>query len=203
MPVSRRLSEATEQPTVMLSPHPRKPSIGHAVVITMAPLNRLGRYRRYLGAQLLVASTRMPLLDAACKLIRLGANPDAIVAMRHTGAGHDALRARLGPAAGVPLDEDRCRFQPVRRGGYGPTRESNSPGLCRRPSDQPRRGGREDGIHPAAELHALGENIKADGPSRSCPGTRDYSHPTDPNQGLVRRAESPAPEFRVSVHRSQ
>src|SRR5438309_844882 len=46
--------------------------------------------------------------------------PDAIVAMRLAGAGHDALRTRLGTAAGLTVDEDRCRFRGVRRGDTAP-----------------------------------------------------------------------------------
>jgi hypothetical protein len=111
----------------MLSPYPRKPSTAQAVVITMAALDRLGRYRTYLGARLLVAGTRMPLLDAARELIRLGADPDAIVAMRHAGAGHDALRTRLGTAAGLTVDEDRCRFRGVRRGDTAPPVRQTGP----------------------------------------------------------------------------
>jgi hypothetical protein len=78
------------------------------------PLDHCGRCRVYLGRRLLVAGTRMPLLDAARKLIRLGADPDAIIIMRHTGAGHDALRGRLGAAAELTLEEcsdGRPRFR--------------------------------------------------------------------------------------------
>jgi hypothetical protein len=90
------------------------------IVLTVVPLDRRGRYRVHLGARLFVAGTRMPLLDSARKLIRLGADPDAIVVMRHAGAGHDALRGRFGIAAGLTVDEDRCRFRPVRGGDTAP-----------------------------------------------------------------------------------
>ena len=75
----------------MLSPHPRKPAIAHALVITMAPLNRFPCYCTYLG-RLLVAGLRMPLLAAAHELIRLGADPDALIVIRHTCTSHDAVR---------------------------------------------------------------------------------------------------------------
>lgn len=92
------------------------------IVITVVPLDRRGRYRVHLGARLLVAGTRMPLLDSARELIRLGADPDAIaiVVMRHAGAGHDALRGRFGTAAGLTVDEDRGRSRPVRGGDTAP-----------------------------------------------------------------------------------
>jgi hypothetical protein len=103
----------------MLSPHPRKPAIAHALVIRMAPLNRFRCYRTYL-ARLLVAGMRMPLLDAAGEPIRLAADPDAILVMRNAGASNDAMRGRLAHAAGLIIDEDRCRFRPVRGGETAP-----------------------------------------------------------------------------------
>jgi hypothetical protein len=84
--------------------------------ITVVPIDRRGRYRVYFGPRMLVAGTRTPLLDCARELIRLGADPDAIVVMRHAGTSNDALRARLGTAAGLTVDEGRCRFRPVRSG---------------------------------------------------------------------------------------
>jgi hypothetical protein len=89
------------------------------IVITVVPIDRRGRYRVYLGVRLLVAGIRMPLPDATRDLIRLRADPDAIaiVVMRHAGAGRDALRGRLGAAAGLPVEEcfdGRPRFRPYR-----------------------------------------------------------------------------------------
>jgi hypothetical protein len=90
------------------------------ILITVVPLDRRGRYRAYFGARLLLTGTRMPLLDAARELIRPGADPDTITAMRHADAGHDALRIRLGTAARLTVDEDRCRSRPVRGGNTAP-----------------------------------------------------------------------------------
>jgi hypothetical protein len=111
----------------LLGPYAPKPSAAQAATlsITVVPIDRRGRYRVYLGPRLLVAGTRTPLLDCARELIRLGADPDAIVVMRHAGASHDALRARLGTAAGLTVDEDRCRFRPVRgRDTASPVRQT-------------------------------------------------------------------------------
>ena len=71
------------------------------MLITLVPLDCRGRYCAYLGARLLVAGTSMPLLDAARELIRLAA------------------------AAGLIVDEDPCRFRPVRgRDTASPVRQT-------------------------------------------------------------------------------
>jgi hypothetical protein len=90
------------------------------IPITVVPLGCRGRYRAYVGARLLVAPTRMPWLDAARELIQFHADFDVPIVMRHEGASHDALRARLGTAAKLAVDEDRCRFRSVRRGDTAP-----------------------------------------------------------------------------------
>ena len=107
------------------------------IVITVVPLDRRGRYCVHLGARLLVAGMRMPLLDSAHELIRLGADPDAIVVMRHAGAGH-----------GCPAWEVRDRRGADRRRGplpipagpgrgyvtaHAPNRAGLYPGLRARP----------------------------------------------------------------------
>jgi hypothetical protein len=69
----------------------------------------------------------MPLLDAAREVIRLGADPDAIIS--HAGAGHGALRGRLGAAAGLTLEEcfdGRPRFRP-----YSPRPSEGAPPMRR------------------------------------------------------------------------
>jgi hypothetical protein len=104
-----------------------------AILITIVPLDCRGRYRAYLGLRPLVAGTRTPLLDVARELIRLGADPDTVLVMRHAGAGHDALRGRLGTAAGLTVEEcsdGRPRFRPYRprlSEGSPPMRASPSP----------------------------------------------------------------------------
>jgi hypothetical protein len=82
------------------------------ILITVIPLDR-GRHCGNVDAWPLVAGTRIPLLDAARKLIRLGTDPDALIVMRHAGEDRIALRARLGTEAGLTIDDGRCRFRGV------------------------------------------------------------------------------------------
>jgi hypothetical protein len=94
------------------------------ILITVVPIDRRGRYRAYLGARLLVAGTRMPLLDAARELARLGYSDDVILIMRHAGASHDAMQGRLGAAAGLTVDEFNgtrfARWKPFQASAVAP-----------------------------------------------------------------------------------
>ncbi len=90
------------------------------LIATVVPLGRRGHYSVYLGDGILLSASRTPLHDAARELIRLGADSDDILVMRRTGTSHDAMRGRLAHAAGLIIDEDRCRFRPVRGGDTAP-----------------------------------------------------------------------------------
>ena len=48
-------------------------------VIIATPLDQRGHYRVSVDGRPLIASTRLPLVDAARELVRLGADPDAII----------------------------------------------------------------------------------------------------------------------------
>jgi hypothetical protein len=73
-------------------------------VIVTAALGRAGAFTaRVDGAEL--CTSRKPLLDAARRLIELGYNPGSFVEMWHAGADHFSLRARLGDAAKLTVDE--------------------------------------------------------------------------------------------------
>jgi hypothetical protein len=92
----------------MLSPYATKTPSAQAaavIVITIEPLDRRGRYQVHLGGRLLLSSSRQPLLDGARELIRLGADPDALIVMRRAGSSTDCLRGRIGTAAGLTVDE--------------------------------------------------------------------------------------------------
>ena len=91
----------------------RKPEI---IVIVVTPVaNRPGRFTARLGDQVLIESSHQPLLDGARRLIELGHDPDAILAMRHAGSSDtDALRSTVGSAAMLAVSEgerDRPRFR--------------------------------------------------------------------------------------------
>jgi hypothetical protein len=87
----------------------------------------------YLGDRILLSASRTPLLDAARELMRIGADPDALIVMRRVGTSHDDMRARLATAAGLTVEEcsdGRPRFRPYRprlSEGSPPAREAPSP----------------------------------------------------------------------------
>jgi hypothetical protein len=56
--------------------------------------------------------SRQPLLDAAREFLRLGADPDTILVMRRFGSSTESLRARIGVAASLTVEE-RDRREPV------------------------------------------------------------------------------------------
>jgi hypothetical protein len=73
--------------------------------------SRCGRYTAWLGDRVL-AHSRQPFLDAARELIALGCDPSAILLLRHAGSATVALRATVGGAARLTVDEDpRPRFR--------------------------------------------------------------------------------------------
>ena len=74
--------------------------------INVAPVSgRMGIYSvRVNGKDDTLCASRQPLLDAARHLI-LGHNPDIIIEMWWADAEHFSIRARLGTAAGLTVDE--------------------------------------------------------------------------------------------------
>ena len=120
----------------------------HAVLITAVPLGD-GKFEARCDGQLLVASTRQPLLDGARALLAAGHHPDTVVVMRHAGSEVDALTARIGTAA---------RFY-VEEGAHGPTLRSvrqGPPGAVDRPPIEQTR-------HVLSEHHP-GDGAGADSP---------------------------------------
>jgi Fe2+ transport system protein FeoA len=86
-----------------VDPHPKTDRL-----IVVNPVGWQGRYAAALAdGRTIVRSSRTPLLDAARRLLELGADPDAIITMRHAGSEIDSLRARIGVAAGLAVREDR------------------------------------------------------------------------------------------------
>jgi hypothetical protein len=76
------------------------------IVITVAPDTRPGRYRTYVEAEREpLCVSRQPLLDGARKLLARGHDPRTMLVMRWDGAEEWALRARLGVAADLTVDE--------------------------------------------------------------------------------------------------
>jgi Fe2+ transport system protein FeoA len=114
--------------------NPKANGAGIVVVVTPA-LDRAGRYTARLQGdpELLVASSRQPLLDACRRLMELGFDPGAPVAMRHVGSGDDALRSTVGNAAKLVVSEgehDGPRFRPWRASPFREGSPSIAPSLA-------------------------------------------------------------------------
>jgi hypothetical protein len=81
------------------------------IKIILVPVNRRGRSSGSLPEGLvLVDSSRQPFLDAARVLIAAGYDPDSWLEGWRPGATAFALRARLGIAAGLTVDETKTVF---------------------------------------------------------------------------------------------
>jgi hypothetical protein len=81
------------------------------IVISITPLDRRG-LQCILRRPAAGIRSRQPLLDAARELLRLGADPDAILIMRRFGSSTESLRARIGVWALLTVKE-RDRRGPV------------------------------------------------------------------------------------------
>jgi hypothetical protein len=73
-----------------------------------------------IGDRVVVQRTLQPLLDACRVLIAEGVDAKTRVVMRHEGRADDALRARVGVAAGLTVSEPSHGRQMPRFGRYQP-----------------------------------------------------------------------------------
>jgi hypothetical protein len=62
-----------------------------------------------------LVTSRQPFVDCARALAELGCHPNATLIMRHAGAAHDALRAKLATAAGLTVADNRLGVPTFRR----------------------------------------------------------------------------------------
>jgi hypothetical protein len=92
-----------------------------------------GRHEARLG-QVLLCKSAQPLLDGARALLAMGCDPSAALVMRREGSDLDALRTRVGVAAGLTVDETNIRFArwkprlfQIGRTSIAPFRRSASP----------------------------------------------------------------------------
>jgi hypothetical protein len=67
------------------------------------------------NGELLVLSSRQPLLDACRLLLRAAADPNSWVVMRHVGSDIEALRGKLGILAKLAVEDDRLGRPNFRR----------------------------------------------------------------------------------------
>ena len=89
------------------------------------------------GSDALLCTSETPLFDACRVLLKTGAaQPDDVIVMRHAGAQHDALRAKVGVAAGLTISDKpsgrRIHLEKY-RGGQVP----EPPGIEQTPSLAP------------------------------------------------------------------
>jgi hypothetical protein len=87
-------------------------------LLIVEPVGRRGKFAARLDGRLLVRSSRTPFLDAARALIAEGVDPSTVLVTRHAGSEVDALRARLGVAAGLTVREDRGAPEFVRHRAF-------------------------------------------------------------------------------------
>jgi hypothetical protein len=88
---------------VKLSRNERSP-----ISITVSPIKASpGRFQARLGStgELLVGSSRQPFVDSARVLLEKGYDPNVTLQMVHAGSQVVALRARLGKAAKLSVEE--------------------------------------------------------------------------------------------------
>jgi hypothetical protein len=96
----------------------------------------------------LLCRTAQPLLDGARRLLAEGCDPSARLVMRREGSELDALRTRVGVAAGLTVDETNTRFarwkprfSQIGRSGVAPFRRSATPPAA-------------DQLHRSGQAHA-------------------------------------------------
>jgi hypothetical protein len=81
---------------------------GEPLVITVTEIAP-GQHEARHG-QVLLCISPQPLLDGARALLAAGCAPSAGLVMRREGSDLDALRTRVGVAAGLTVDETNIRF---------------------------------------------------------------------------------------------
>ena len=75
------------------------------ITITPAPRSH-GRYQAHLdGDGRILCVSRTPFFDAARELIGDGHDPNLMLVLRHAGSDTGSLRAKLGSAAGLTVEE--------------------------------------------------------------------------------------------------
>jgi hypothetical protein len=90
------------------------------IILVSAIKTSPGRFKAWLNSTdaLLVSSSRQPFMDSARTLLEKGYDPTVTLEMMHAGSNVVALRARLGKAARLSVEEgvNGPRFVPFRNG---------------------------------------------------------------------------------------
>src|SRR5262245_168243 len=87
---------------------------GNIRLIEIAPTGP-GCFSAKVNGDVLILSSRQPLLDACRHLLELGADPNSWVVMRHSGSEVESLRGKLGVLAKLAVEDDTLG-QPKFRG---------------------------------------------------------------------------------------
>ncbi len=129
---------------------------GATIIVTVVPVGR-GRYDAYLApGDRIVTASRIPFLDAARALLKLGVPPEARFTLRHEGSATNSLTGTVGEAARWAVeerDQGSVRFVPWKafppssggspiastgQGGTPPVDRTNPlPGTVLRPPREP------------------------------------------------------------------
>ena len=80
---------------------------GVALTIVLSPApSGIGRFEARLdGDDRVLCVSRTPFFDVARELLADGYDPDTTLIMRHAGSGTNSLRAKLGTAASLTIEE--------------------------------------------------------------------------------------------------
>jgi len=88
------------------------------------------------NGELLVLSSRQPLLDACRYLLRAGADPNSWIVMRHAGIEVESLRGKIGILAGLTVEDDHLGRPKFRR-WRGPRGDGAGSPIARPENSQP------------------------------------------------------------------
>jgi hypothetical protein len=81
-------------------------SIASLAIVIMETKQRNGRFEARLdGDDRVLCVSRTPFFDAARELMANGYDPNLTLIMRHAGSDTDSLRAKLGTAASLTVEE--------------------------------------------------------------------------------------------------
>jgi hypothetical protein len=99
-------SDAPETTTTPSGDMPNQDGGRICLLIIKETKKRCGRYQaRVEGFGVILTSSRQPLLDGARELLKRGADPSTTLIMRRSEQGIDALRATVGAAAKLTVEE--------------------------------------------------------------------------------------------------
>jgi hypothetical protein len=103
--LDQQVTKPPKAPESVSKPSDDNTAATTAAVIAVKPASKSGYFSVSLASKTIIKSSRIPLLDAARRLLDLGFPPNATLVMRHAGSEIDALRAPLAGAAQLSVAE--------------------------------------------------------------------------------------------------